>query len=139
MFYKKPRPSKKELRRFTSQAESYLRGSYLEIGAERAEAVPTWCWVNALAHGTLADLEQICRGSAEEIGLGPELSWRAARRQLCSELFALAAGSEQALRHVQLEVLVPFESRLMKNEGAVLKTPSELISRIRALLASSSS
>ena len=40
---------------YDDEIEAYLAGAYVDWLLRRNQSVPAWAWVNAVAHGTVAD------------------------------------------------------------------------------------
>lgn len=84
-------------------AEAFVTGHYRAFLERRGEAVPAWAWVNELAHGARADLEDLA--ALRDFSAGP--------KRLVGALAAGLAGLEDARLHrVQRQRLEPLEATL---------------------------
>jgi len=108
------------------ESESFLNGSYLEYFTEHHSAydAPPWAWLNVLAHGNAARLEELVanehlsRHQVDKLLHHPERSkptpqgWNRVRIALAQTLLQVTKGDEAYLRYIQANLLVPLEERL---------------------------
>jgi hypothetical protein len=97
-----------------SELEALLGGTYVEHLERRGCPVPSWAWINLLAHGSDDDLRSAARARPRPF-LNVNL-WRHARSYLAGEVLG-AADRTGSLAVLQAVVLVP-------RELADLATPS---------------
>lgn len=93
-----------------SESEALLSGSYVEYLKRRGQQVPSWAWINLLAHGSEDALRTATRLRRAPI-VDMNVWWRA-RRYLAGEVLA-AADRAGSLESLQSTVLVPLELALM--------------------------
>jgi hypothetical protein len=68
-------------------------------------------WLNTVAHGDLAQVDQLSGQRAP--GLAAGAGWRNARAEVARALAEYCAGDERVLRHLQTVALVPLELSLV--------------------------
>lgn len=90
-------------RELVSGCEAFLAGRYLASAAQHHRLVPSWVWVNTLAHGPRDEIESLARMRSSAFpGSG-------AASYLAGELLALVDRRGVTLEAVQRAVLIPFE------------------------------
>ena len=90
---------------FADECEAFLDGRWAETREDTTRPLPMWAWLNPIAHG---DLEQVrALAAVVDPASGPERLQAAVAQAVLGAL----PGSE--FRHIQREVLVPLELRLM--------------------------
>jgi hypothetical protein len=103
--------------------------------------VPTWAYVNQVAH---ADPDLLWQLAAWEPawGAGPtrspggrvgSLSWRGAVAVLAGEILQLGGSDPSSIRRIQLDRLLPLEAVLMAPMARPV-SPEQLVARGRACL-----
>ncbi len=105
--------------RVSEELAAYLGGHYVEYLRDQDRPVPTWAWLNLLAHGTEAEI------AAERALVGAHVEatrWRDARSYLAGEVLAILDADPVGLANVQESVLVPVELRFI--EGGTTPGPS---------------
>ena len=105
------------------EATAFLQGELLEqlYAGGSGWRAPAWVWLNAVAHGDLAQLQEIAGTGATEDE--PILEWAHARSALARELIARAEGDPAAVQRLQRGVLMRLEQNL--NDATDL-TPARL-------------
>ena len=98
------------------QAEAYLQGRYRQYLEARHEVVPSWAWVNQVAHGTRCDLAGRASGSGD---VGPG-------RLVASVALQLTSLSDAQLLRVQHERLMPLEGAMRDDDGDPPRSEEEL-------------
>jgi hypothetical protein len=127
--------------RLAREAEAFLSGSSAELFLARGRDVPTWAYVNQVAH---ADPDVLYELAAWEPawGAGPtrppvdrvgSLSWRGAVAVLADEVLQLGRCDPRAVRRIQRDRLLPLESVLMAPMARPV-SPEQLVARGRACL-----
>ena len=127
--------------RLAREGEAFLSGSSAELFLARGRDVPTWAYVNQVAH---ADPDLLCQLAAWEPAweAGPtrppggrvgSLSWRGAVAVLANEVLQLGECDPGAVRRIQLDRLLPLESVLMAPMARPV-SPEQLVARGRACL-----
>ena len=127
--------------RLAREAEAFLSGSSAELFLARGRDVPTWAYVNQVAH---ADPDLLYELAAWEpaLGTGPtspsegwvgSLSWRGAVALLANEVLQLGRCDPRAVRRIQRDRLLPLESVLMAPLARPV-SPEQLVARGRACL-----
>ena len=123
--------------RLAREAEAFLGGSSAELFLGQGREVPTWAYVNQVAHGDPNLLWQLAawEGGATRPpgGRVGTLSWRGAVAVLASEILALGGGDPGSIRRIQLDRLLPLESVLMAPMARPV-SPEQLVARGRACL-----
>lgn len=93
----------------SDECEAYLAGQYAQYAAERGWAIPTWAWINALAHGDEARLRSV---EGEGLPGIDDPGWQSGIRRLARATLA-EARRRWGLPYVQAAVLRPLESVLI--------------------------
>jgi hypothetical protein len=121
--------------------EAFLSGSSAELFLARGREVPTWAYVNQVAHAEpdllwqLAAWEPVWEARAARPPGGPAgtLSWRGAVAVLANEILRLGGSDPTSIRTIQLDRLLPLESVLMAPMARPV-SPEQLVARGRACL-----
>ena len=118
--------------------EAFLSGNYANHLRSHRRDVPGWAWLNAIAHGDLANVRETQRlthvlPSVSGI-VGVERSWVYAQDVLRRDLLTIVQGDQRRLKLLQLSILVPLELRLMELETKTHLTAYELVQATRAAL-----
>ncbi|HEX2851439.1 MAG TPA: hypothetical protein VHN98_12835 [Acidimicrobiales bacterium] len=108
------------------ECEAFLSGRFVEDIVGAAD-VPPWAWLNALAHGTLADVERLARD--EGAACAP---WRHVQRRIAIEVLGLARGDAQRLQALQT-CLTAVELDVATRPGGAT-TPAALLGSVLARL-----
>ena len=130
--------------RLAREIEAFLSGSSGEWFVARGREVPTWAYVNRVAH---ADPDVLWRLAAWHPGRNvrptsptrePErhldgLGWGGAVAVLAGEVLELGGSDPCAIRQIQLDRLFPLESALMSRTARPI-SPEQLVARGRACL-----
>lgn len=111
--------------------EAFLAGSYAERAERQGREVPTWAWLNLLAHGTEDEVRAECwlRGPKH---LDQAQRWREARSYLAAEVLSLSE-SHGPLAEIQRRVLVPVEQELA-SRPRVVRDPRDLVGKAKRAL-----
>jgi hypothetical protein len=114
----RPRPE------VASECAVFLGGTYAEYQLDRGEPVPTWAWLNVLAHGRMPQLERVTQ---EVVAFDCRAErWLAARRFLAGEVLDLVHDDGSRLVALQSAVLWPWELDVAVRPDAPLWLPSTL-------------
>lgn len=115
-----------------ADSEAFLMGRLVEVFELRRVYVPTWFWMNMLAHGTDAELQaaQTADNGRQPVHDG---IWRQARSYLAGEVLAVSA-SRGPLARVQQRVLVPLELELAAHREVERWSASEWVGAVEAAL-----
>jgi len=90
-----------------SESEAFLCGHLAELMLRSWQHVPSWAWVNSLAHGTRQDIAQL-----EDGRWGPSLKF------LAEEILSVAEDDE-TLGELQHAALIPLELHMLAStDGA---------------------
>lgn len=127
--------------RLAREVEAFLSGSSVELFIARGREVPTWAYVNQVAHAEpallwqLAAWEPVGEARATRPPEGPvgSLSWRGAVAVLANEILQLGRSDPTSIRTIQLDRLLPLESVLMAPMARPV-SPEQLVARGRACL-----
>jgi hypothetical protein len=97
----------------TDEFDSYLAGTYAGWLMRRRQSVPAWAWVNQLAHGTVAELDELRSGVFPPTDPEVDVSlWQQVLTFLATEVLDRAENDDE-LRELQRAVLIPVELRLV--------------------------
>jgi hypothetical protein len=118
-----------------SEAEAFLRGTYAEHLISHGRRVPSWAWLNRVAHGTEADLAVLVGGEHPWDGstIG-HTGWHRMVSFLAADLLALARATDQTVSALQREVLVPLELELAREDNHRRLGAAQLVSVALAAL-----
>ncbi len=127
--------------RLAREIEAFLSGSSGEWFIARGREVPTWAYVNRVAHAGPDVLWQLAAwqsGPTTRLPTQPErqadgLGWRGAVAVLAGEVLELSGSDPCAIRQIQLDRLLPLESALMSRTTRPI-SPEQLVARGRACL-----
>lgn len=108
-----------------ADCEAFLAGTYLELLVDRNLPIPTWAWLNVLAHGTMARLVDVARDI--ELPGDPRPRWSAARAFLAGEVVDLVVDDQARLGALQSAVLWPWELDVAARCDAFVWAPSDLV------------
>lgn len=98
-----------DLAEVSDEAEAYVRGRYRQLLERRSEPLPAWAWLNALAHGDVADVERLASQAVG--GDGPEAFVAGLARDLLEQMAARGVSLEE----LQRGRLVPLELALARD------------------------
>jgi len=127
--------------RLTREIEAFLSGSSGEWFTARGRDVPTWAYVNQVAHAEPELLWQLAAWEpAREtcLAIQPDgrvdgLTWRGAVAVLASEILELGESDPCSIRRIQLNRLQPLEAALMAQTARPV-SPEQLVARGKACL-----
>jgi hypothetical protein len=115
-----------------ADAEAFLSGEYCDLLRRNGARVPGWAQLNPIAHGDIKRFRRIRRGNGTKRLVThadrAHQMWWCAQRMLASEIIELVQGDPERLSHVQRDVLVPLEFRLM-HEGDLTAYELVLLTR----------
>lgn len=114
--------------------DAMLEGRYVEYLESRHQPVPTWAWVNVLAHGGIEDLRRVRSESLTGRRRRATIAWRQSRAYLAGEVLAVVDGLEGALAAFQVRALVPVELRLSERAEEERLTPGDLVASLLSAL-----
>jgi hypothetical protein len=112
-----------------SECELYLAGRYADRWGPEPRGVPAWVRLNEAAHASLEHLESLAEPDALSSGIS---SWSDLRARLARLVVDVAAGDAARARRVQLDALVPLESRFVRRSEVV--TPRGLIAAVETAI-----
>lgn len=126
--------------RLAREVESFLSGSSAEWFVGQGREVPTWAYVNQVAHTEPDLLWQLAAwepaleaGAPRPPGRSGNLSWWGAVAVLANEILEVGGSDPATIRRIQLERLLPLESALMAPMARPV-SPEQLVARGRACL-----
>jgi hypothetical protein len=129
--YRRVEPPEEDL---ASECEAFLAGRFAGLFERRGEPVPSWAWLNPLAHASRDQIERLAAMAGPPRRLGQRLcDWREAVATLATDLLRLAPD-DQSLRGLQLAALLPVELALMGDTAGLAGSPEELLRTARAAL-----
>lgn len=118
-----------------SEAEAVVRGTYAQHLESLGRTVPSWAWINALAHGSEGELSALA-GAGDLSGRrgsgGAE--WGGAVSFLAADLSTLASLGNRGVTALQREVLVPLELDLARDVRRRRLGPADVVSVALAAL-----
>jgi hypothetical protein len=108
-----------------SECDLFLAGRYGEHLRCAGRPVPSWAWVNRLAHVSMSELRAIADGSSD--GSAPP-AWARTARFLAAEILQRVDNDDE-LKALQRDVLVPLELDLAEQWFAAV-APGEVAQRV---------
>lgn len=117
--------------------EAFLAGRYAEHLQDLGCPVPTWAWLNGLAHGDRARLESLAGGRLTQLGwprTGLRLAgtWPSAVAFLAGEILDLVRSGRAELSQLQHRVLRPLEEDVWCRPEQHPHQPNQLVSSVLA-------
>jgi hypothetical protein len=110
-----------------AECELYVDGRFAELWGPTQRDMPAWVRVNEVAHAPLSHLTAIAGPRDGRIG-----SWAEVRATLARLLVDAACGDPERARQLQLDALMPVESRLARL--ADFATPRRLVATVEGAL-----
>jgi hypothetical protein len=117
--------------RLADEVEAFLSGMSGRWFLARRRDVPTWSYVNRVAHAPPDALRQLATWAPA--GAFNDVSWRETIGLLAEEILEAAKGDPASIRRIQLDRLIPLELQIMSS-GARIVAPCELLALGRACL-----
>jgi hypothetical protein len=118
-----------------AECEAFLQGSYVGYLASLDRAIPSWAWLNTLAHGTAPEIEALGRGtSASDWRVARGTEWYPVVAFLASETLLVARTSGHSITEIQNAVLADIELGLAQEASARSLRPEELVEHTLAAL-----
>ncbi|HZT64490.1 MAG TPA: hypothetical protein VFA11_01750 [Acidimicrobiales bacterium] len=108
------------------EAEALLAGRFCEHAVARGWAIPSWAWLNRVAHADPGELERLAANGPRRLPAGQAApDWRAALAAIARDVLDAADGEPEVLSLLQRRALVPLELALMAAEerGSAGVTP----------------
>lgn len=118
-----------------NEFDAYLAGRYVEWARSRGRSVPTWAWVNRVAHATMPELERLVHPSFQSAD-GDVRLWDRVVTFLAEEILNRATD-EPSLQDVQQRVLIPVELCLAE-DWAIELAPIDLATLVMVALQNAS-
>jgi hypothetical protein len=123
--------NRSEARELIGECESFLNGCFAEHLLAEGAVVPTWAWMNLLAHGTTEDLAAPpVRLTDLPRSLDP---WVQARAYLAAELLDVV-DARTPLVTVQRDTLIPLELAMMQRGPDDDRRPAAWVAEVTAAL-----
>jgi hypothetical protein len=118
----------------TEECEAFLAGGFGELVERAGMRPPPWAWLNAIAHAELEDLTRMAHHEFDR-ARGQDLSdgWAQATSFLATELLHAGGDNRDAVRRMQVDVLVPIELAWC-SDTPMARSPSDLVREVRAAL-----
>lgn len=121
-------------RQLIRECEAFMSGRLAEEMELAGQPVPSWAWLNMLAHGTHRQLRGIANGAM--IGQFVDAdAWERGMSFLAREVLAVVDQHRCCIDDLQRQVLVPLELEMTDDPTWVDTGPSLLVMRVVAALA----
>lgn len=118
-----------------AECEAFLHGSYAEYLASHGQDIPSWAWLNPLAHGTKGQITALADGtSAWHESVAGGTAWYQAMAFLAIETLELAESTGRPLEELQNSILAPLELDLARDVHRRRFAPKEVVGRTVAAL-----
>jgi hypothetical protein len=111
-----------------AECEAFLAGTSARLLDRHERPVPSWAWVNVLAHADHGRMVQLASGVRDDWRTSRTRDAAALLEALAASLLAECSARAVPLRQLQRRRLVPLELRLAES-GAFLR-PDELTSAV---------
>ena len=118
-----------------SDCEAFLHGTHVEYLDSAACIIPSWAWLNVLAHGTEDQITSLANGASsqyEAAGRGTE--WASMMSLLAVEMLGLAKATSRSVSEIQRSILVDVEPALARECDNRCPRPREVVGRTMAAL-----
>ena len=118
-----------------SECEAFLQGAYVEYLDSDGSIIPTWAWLNVLAHGTEDQIRSLATGTAsqyEAAARGTE--WHSIVSLLAVETLGQARATGRSVSEIQQSILVDVELALAREGHKRWLRPGEVVGRTMAAL-----
>lgn len=116
---------------------AYLAGHYVAHVEQGGLPVPipTWAWLNVVAHGSRADVESaVC--DPDQLLHRVFFGWRECRSVIAAELLDATHGDDRLLQRMQVDVLEPVEARLFRSgDHSPVATAQHVLEAMRSYVA----
>lgn len=132
MWTTRSRPWEREL---VAECEAFLSGHYAQCLANENHPIPTWAWLNALAHGSEDDITALAVGEPTRLGSQGTSVWHQALAFLAQELMSKATRRGCSLADLQRSTLVPIELELASRQAQASVDAPKFVSRVLSALA----
>jgi hypothetical protein len=119
-----------EINKVHEEAAALVRGDYLNFLMQEKRRVPTWAWLNPLAHCPAPRLHALAEMT---VNGNPATDWGVVVCLLASDILA-AGASPAGVARLQQEVLVPLELDLLGGRQPAPPSPVALMSLVDAAL-----
>jgi len=120
-------------RELVAECEEFLFGRYAQYLRDESRPVPTWAWLNVLAHGNEEDIAALAASEPPRRS-SPDTVWQEALAFLAQELMNEATRRGLPLASLQRSTLVPLELELAGRWGPVCVQPVEFVSSVLTAL-----
>jgi hypothetical protein len=126
-------------RALVAECEAFLTGHYVERCLAEDRLVPSWAWLNLLAHGTESEIGACAAGDEVDPAVRGRSEWQMAIAFLAQELLAESARRGAAVADLQRRALVPLELDLVGSRTRSVMAPPAFVSEVRRVLMQGSS
>jgi hypothetical protein len=126
-------------RTLVAECEAFLTGHYVDRLLSEGRLVPSWAWLNLLAHGTESEIGACAETDGTDGAVGARPDWHLVLAFLAQELLAEAARQGVAVAELQRRALVPLELALIGSRTRSIMAPPAFVSEVRQALAQGSS
>ena len=116
------------------ECQMFLAGTYRDHFVLRGLEVPSWAWLNAVAHASVTDLAALEAGEGESREVGTAGEWQRAMSQLACGVLDRAGDELDALSKIQQETLIPLELTLLRTAARPDLTAAQLVALVTAAL-----
>jgi hypothetical protein len=126
-------PTEPLCQELVEDCEAFLGGRLVETLEVRKVPVPTWAWMNLLAHGSMEELR--LASLEERTRRGDDYwEWRKSRSYLATLILASARPFGPLLALHQEAALIPLELMLAARPEPCACTPTDWVARVEAVL-----
>jgi hypothetical protein len=98
------------------ECESFLSGVYVDHLLDRDREVPSWAWINLIAHASPERLAELANeGPSPSMARSDYRAWRIVIRTIAENVLAAATETATPIAEIQSLTLMPIEFALMAN------------------------
>jgi uncharacterized cupredoxin-like copper-binding protein len=128
-----PRAERKAGKELAEECEAFLQGSLAAQLSLNRQPVPSWAWLNQVAHSGHREVARMASDARRHRQLGRRhAAWRWAVAELAAELLYLADARPEEIWRLQKEALVPLELDLASTRQPA--SPKAVLKGARAAL-----
>jgi hypothetical protein len=98
------------------ECESFLAGEYIDRLLDLDREVPSWAWINAIAHAAPSRIVELASEPSSPPSMRADYrAWRMVIREIAEDVLATAMDTSATVEEIQSLTLMPIEFALMSN------------------------
>ncbi len=131
--FRKPTSDQRDDITVAVEVEAFLQGRLFQLYRDHAIPAAPWLRLNAIAHGTMDDLEDLASARVSHAGHPSETAWWKVTGFIAADVLE-RVDSEAALRALQQRALWRLERDLLENGSDLVTKPFDLLRLVRCEL-----